>query len=404
MAKKITQLPAAAAAASTQILEIVNDPSGTPESQKLSISQIITLLDTRYPTFPVSVAHGGTGLTTFGGTNRILYTTTTDTLSSIATANTSALVTSNAGAPSWVSGGTANRVLRTDGTTVSFSQVALATDVSGTLLATNGGTGNATVTTGDLLYGSAANTWSKLAGVATGNALIAGGIGVAPAWGKIGLATHVSGILTVPNGGTGVGTIPTGQIPFGNGVGAISTSARLTYNGTDTLKVQQVIHCNDINNPNNLDIFLRFDSNSIPTLDLNGHASVDPEVGKIVWYDKDTDPTTPYGFMTLLNSSGTPLLQVGTGESDGGGKKFEFNLSTGDLLVTGKLTANGGVDPPYMMFDLETRDSIKALANKVPDEKKGGSMVFLNSATKKLEAYIPSDDKFYTISGDEQLV
>jgi len=82
-------------------------------------------------------ANGGTGVTAFGGTNTLLYTTTASTLSSITTANTSALITNSSGAPAWTSGTTANRVLRTDGTTVSFSQVALATDVSGTLPVAN---------------------------------------------------------------------------------------------------------------------------------------------------------------------------------------------------------------------------------------------------------------------------
>jgi len=82
-------------------------------------------------------ANGGTGLTAFGGTNTLLYTTSASTLSSIATANTSALITNSSGAPAWTSGATANRVLRTDGTTVSFAQVALATDVSGVLPVAN---------------------------------------------------------------------------------------------------------------------------------------------------------------------------------------------------------------------------------------------------------------------------
>jgi hypothetical protein len=69
-----------------------------------------------------------------------------------------------------------------------------------------GGTGQTTVTTGDMLYGSSSNTWAKLPGVATGNALISGGVGTAFAWGKIGLTTHVLGILPVANGGTGTAT------------------------------------------------------------------------------------------------------------------------------------------------------------------------------------------------------
>ncbi len=54
--------------------------------------------------------------------------------------------------------------------------------ISASVGPTQGGTGQTTVTTGDLLYGSATNTWSKLAGVATGSIFISGGIGVAPSW------------------------------------------------------------------------------------------------------------------------------------------------------------------------------------------------------------------------------
>jgi hypothetical protein len=44
-----------------------------------------------------------------------------------------------------------------------------------------------------------------LSDVATGNALISGGTGTAPAWGKIGLGTHVSGNLPVTNLDSGTG-------------------------------------------------------------------------------------------------------------------------------------------------------------------------------------------------------
>jgi hypothetical protein len=69
--------------------------------------------------------------------------------------------------------------------------------------AANGGTGITSYSIGDLLYASGAITLSKLSDVAVGNALISGGVGVAPAWGKIALTTHVSGILPIANGGTG---------------------------------------------------------------------------------------------------------------------------------------------------------------------------------------------------------
>ena len=75
----------------------------------------------------------------------------------------------------------------------------LSTGVTGTLPATNGGTGQSSYAVGDLVYASTTTALSKLADVATGNALISGGVGVAPSYGKIGLATHVSGNLPVTN-------------------------------------------------------------------------------------------------------------------------------------------------------------------------------------------------------------
>jgi hypothetical protein len=78
--------------------------------------------------------------------------------------------------------------------------------MAGTLAATSGGTGQTVYAVGDLLYASTTTALSRLADVATGNALISGGVGVAPSWGKIGLTTHVSGTLALGNGGTGATT------------------------------------------------------------------------------------------------------------------------------------------------------------------------------------------------------
>ena len=75
-----------------------------------------------------------------------------------------------------------------------------------TILATKGGTGQTSYAVGDILYASTTTALSKLADVATGNALISGGVGVAPSYGKIGLTTHISGVLPVANGGTNAST------------------------------------------------------------------------------------------------------------------------------------------------------------------------------------------------------
>jgi hypothetical protein len=100
-----------------------------------------------------------------------------------------------------------------------------AAGLSVTLVATSGGTGQSTYAVGDLLVGGATNTLAKLADVATGNSLISGGVGVAPSWGKIGLTTHVSGTLPVANGGTNLTTYAVGDIVYASGTGTLASLA-----------------------------------------------------------------------------------------------------------------------------------------------------------------------------------
>lgn len=106
----------------------------------------------------------------------------------------------------------------------------------GTITYAYGGTGQTSVTTGDLLYGSATNTWSKLADVATGNALISGGVGVVPSYGKIGLTTHVNGTLPTANGGTNLTSFTANGVVYASSTSALTTGSGLTFNGT-TLSV-----------------------------------------------------------------------------------------------------------------------------------------------------------------------
>jgi hypothetical protein len=160
----------------------------------------------------VTVAQGGTGLTTFGGANTVLYTTAADALSFVAASSAAGQflqTTASGGAPSWK-----------------------------TILAiANGGTGQITAsaafnslspitTLGDLIYGSAANTSSRLAGNITASPMFlkqtgTGAVSAAPVWAAItktdvGLnnvpnidATNASnissGTLAIAYGGTGSG-------------------------------------------------------------------------------------------------------------------------------------------------------------------------------------------------------
>ena len=99
--------------------------------------------------------------------------------------------------------GNANKIIVVNPSATGLSSIA-------SLPAGSGGTGLTSYAVGDLVFANTTSTLAKLADVATGNALISGGVGVAPSYGKIGLTTHVSGTLPVANGGTGITSFGTG--------------------------------------------------------------------------------------------------------------------------------------------------------------------------------------------------
>jgi len=182
---------------------------GTP-GNTTSITTIGTITTGTWNGTAIAANYGGTGQTSYT-IGDILYASSTTALSKLA-----GVATGNA----LISGGV--------GAAPSYGKIGLTTHVSGTLPVTSGGTGLTAVTTGDILYASASNTLAALAGVATGNALISGGVGVAPSYGKIGLTTHISGTLAIGNGGTNITTYATGDILYAS---AANTLAKLTVGG-----------------------------------------------------------------------------------------------------------------------------------------------------------------------------
>lgn len=197
--------------------------SGSP----ITSSGTITLSGTLIP------GNGGTGISTYSAGD-MLYASGTSTLSRLAAGTSGQVLTSaGASAPVWttLSSGTVTSVNVSGGTTGLTSSGGPVTTsgtitLAGTLIAANGGTGFATYTVGDILYASTTTALSKLSDVATGNALISGGVGVPPAWGKIDLTTHVSGTLPIANGGTNGTAAPTaGAVPYGTGTAFGFTAA-----------------------------------------------------------------------------------------------------------------------------------------------------------------------------------
>lgn len=153
------------------------------------------------------VANGGTNqssaLTQYG----VIYGNTTTSMASSAAGTATQVLHGNAaGAPTW-------------------GAVSLTADVSGTLPVANGGTNITSYTIGAIPYASTSGVLSQLLDVATGNAIISGGVGVAPSYGKIGLTTHISGTLPVANGGTNITSYAVGDILYASATGVLSSLA-----------------------------------------------------------------------------------------------------------------------------------------------------------------------------------
>jgi hypothetical protein len=193
-----------------------------------------------------------------------------------------------------------------------------------------GGTGLTSYTIGDLIYASGATTLSKLPDIATGNALISGGVGVAPSWGKIGLTTHVSGTLPIANGGTNATATPTsGAVAYGTGTAyafsAAGTLGQVLVSGGTGSPTWASIGTGDVSGPASAtdNAIARYDGptgkliqNSVVTIDDTGNASgilsqqfsngsaVTLAAGKM-WYDGTT------GSWNLGMGGGNITQQVG---------------------------------------------------------------------------------------------
>lgn len=108
---------------------------------------------------------------------------------------------------------------------LSFSGTVLS--LSGTVAATNGGTGTNTVATGDLLYGSGTNTWAKLPRGAAFKSLVMNGSGTNIEWNAVALnqSGAVSGTLATVHGGTGLNTYVLGDLIYGSGANTLTKLA-----------------------------------------------------------------------------------------------------------------------------------------------------------------------------------
>lgn len=117
------------------------------------------------------------------------------------------------------------------GTNINVSGQTISVD--GTIGVTNGGTGINTVSTGDIIYANAGNSFTNLTVGSTGQTLIVSG--GAPAWGALDMAgSGVAGTLPANHGGTGFATYAIGDIIYAN---SATTLDKVAPNNTTTQKV-----------------------------------------------------------------------------------------------------------------------------------------------------------------------
>lgn len=121
-----------------------------------------------------------------------------------------------------------------------------ASNVTGTVLATKGGTGQTAYAVGDILYANTTTTLARRAAVAVGNVLLSAGVGAAPVWGKADLTPttgDVTGTLGAANGGTGQASYAVGDLLYASTTTALSKLAAvavgnvLLSNGTGAAPV-----------------------------------------------------------------------------------------------------------------------------------------------------------------------
>jgi len=170
----------------------------------------------------VPTSAGGTGLTSYTAGDLTYYASGT-AFTKLAIGASGRYLSSSGTAPQWTAPAALTRTNDTNVTltlggsasTALLNAASITVGWTGALATGRGGTGQTSYAVGDILFANTSTTLAKLADVATGNALISGGVGVAPSYGKIGLTTHVSGVLPVANGGTGSTTAAAARTALG---------------------------------------------------------------------------------------------------------------------------------------------------------------------------------------------
>lgn len=176
--------------------------------------------------------------------------------------------------------------------------------VTGVITVPSGGTGYSSYSVGDMLYADTTSSLARLNAASAGNALLSG---AAPSWGKIGLTSHVSGILPESNGGTGFPAFGTGVSAWLQDPSSANIAAALTdKTGTG------VVVFND------------------------GPVFIAPELGT----PASGNLSNCTGYPTGALSGTVPVGQGGTGITSGTSGGVPYYSSSSTIASSAALTAN----------------------------------------------------------------
>jgi len=199
--------------------------------------------------------------------------------------------------------------------------------------ATAGGTGQTSYAVGDLLYADTTTSLAKLPDVATGNALISGGVSTAPSWGKIGLTTHVSGTLPTANGGTNLTSFTANGVMYASSSSALATGSALTFDGTNFSCTGSITSTKAYANTSDLGLVA---SANIPGWNLRASGGgrlsmvtgyIGNDISSLLAGTGTNNPTTEV--MRVTHSSGDVNFITGNVVIGTSGKGIDFSATSG---------------------------------------------------------------------------
>jgi hypothetical protein len=329
----------------------ISSAGATPanSTRTCTIGDIVTLVGALVPgggtVTSVGLDFQATGLTTSGGASQTITTTGVFTVGGT-------LVVANGG----TGAGALTGVIHGNGSgAYTASNVDLTSEVTGTLPALNGGTGNAVYAIGDILYASGTTTLTRLPGAGAGAlVLTSGGVGVAPSWAAIPTDAVLSVTADTVAASTGLpltiapttgavlvkarsyaGTSNVGYVPTGGGA-----TTFLRGDGTWVIPTNETYDLNATTDGSNVDINLTSTSgsdNSVIQLTAGTNITLTRNSAAEVTIDSPLSGSGIYGGSGSL--SGATVVTSGAND-------LTFTATTGDVIFNNDVAPN-----PAMIID-----------------------------------------------------